>query len=588
MIHRLCTSHSTVSGENHPPPVFVMQEGTQRGDERDRELFYCPEMPCIDSEISTLHDTDLRESTSVDRYLPLCFMLKTCATGGPKPRHHTEKQKNARKCKVSRVNITCACGDSDHTCMMYKEKSIPSFPFDISHLKSTKQLIIDDSERCINQLHTKTGVDIPAHSMVSSLSNSIGYSSLPDLGMYIRAILLRRFYTPALQKHHHKMTNWLRSGAPQQGAFSGAGVGKMVHGWCCAILQDSLLCMKKVNRTPAVPDYGMKPTSVELNACINVLHGTLLSLYPRAAKRPTFAARVVLFGRIHYLLTLDREEQMKFMRGHPNLVKICFMEYTLNFILDYLPCERDLLGSTQSMALFNTVCPTTCDSFRADFIRGGDEDWGDLDRAAAISIERCVRVCKFKIFKVDDPITKFSLPNTSLVRTALDTPCTYGCMSLLKEMCGNTMTEEEIRCAANIQKNIQVFRLPTAVTDKQISTVSQKHGSCYARSFASCHVYVCCACAMSGKGIKTPVRCCSITGQLSCVSCPPGTVVSINMLGGILKVCNTSYYMCPCCTTVKIWQGKNPLPSSTYTTLGFINLGIISLQGTGKTSRHVH
>lgn len=55
--------------------------------------------------------------------------------------------------------------------------------------------------------------------------------------------------------------------------------------------------------------------------------------------------------------------------------------------------------------------------------------------------------------------------------------------------------------------------------------------------------------------MRSKTRMCSITGEISCDSCPPGTVISINMLGIILKICSTSYYMCPCCTKIQVWRG---------------------------------
>lgn len=47
----------------------------------------------------------------------------------------------------------------------------------------------------------------------------------------------------------------------------------------------------------------------------------------------------------------------------------------------------------------------------------------------------------------------------------------------------------------------------------------------------------------------------SFTGDLTCDSCPPGTVVTINMVGVFLKVCSTSYYTCPGCTRMRVWWG---------------------------------
>jgi len=34
-----------------------------------------------------------------------------------------------------------------------------------------------------------------------------------------------------------------------------------------------------------------------------------------------------------------------------------------------------------------------------------------------------------------------------------------------------------------------------------------------------------------------------------------GTVVTVNMLGVVLRVCGSYFYMCPCCTGIRIWMG---------------------------------
>lgn len=85
---------------------------------------------------------------------------------------------------------------------------------------------------------------------------------------------------------------------------------------------------------------------VETMACINVMHGTLLKLYPLGAKTPTFNARVNLLARMMQLTSspdMSTEKQVLFMQQHPALMRICFMEYSINALSDWLPCERELL-----------------------------------------------------------------------------------------------------------------------------------------------------------------------------------------------------------------------------------------------------
>jgi hypothetical protein len=49
---------------------------------------------------------------------------------------------------------------------------------------------------------------------------------------------------------------------------------------------------------------------------------------------------------------------------------------------------------------------------------------------------------------------------------------------------------------------------------------------------------------------------CTETGVLTCTSCKaPGTVAKVNMLGRILRIIDTSYYMCPWCLQINAWRG---------------------------------
>lgn len=142
-------------------------------------------------------------------------------------------------------------------------------------------------------------------------------------------------------------------------------------GFLCSIIQDSIPCMKRATRCHKTTQCGAQATLVETTACINVMHGSLLSLYPRAAKRPTFAVRVALTQRLNSMLASRPAQQLEFINNHINLVKLCFMEHILNVFLDYMPCERELLCCTPSMLLYQSVCPTSCDAFRTECLLTG-------------------------------------------------------------------------------------------------------------------------------------------------------------------------------------------------------------------------
>ena len=137
--------------------------------------------------------------------------------------------------------------------------------------------------------------------------------------------------------------------------------------------------MKRSIRSQKLEHSSAAATLVETTACINIMHGTLLSLYPRAAKRPTFSVRVALQRRLNDMLAAGANVQLEFITTHFNLMKLCFMEYTVNVLLDFMPCERDLLFCTPAMTLYQSVCPTSCDAFRTECLMTGLEPWKSMD-----------------------------------------------------------------------------------------------------------------------------------------------------------------------------------------------------------------
>jgi hypothetical protein len=451
---------------------------------------------------------------------------------------------------------------------------------------------------------------------------------------------------------------------------------------------------------------------VDVAACINVLYGTLLKLYPLGAKVPTFNAKVVMMGRLLQLSWLPTSEQVQFLLKHSALVRLCFMEYSLNAMQDWLPCEKDLfLSISQPMRMYCSVAIAVCDVFRQDHILHGNEDWVALNKAAMSSIDRCIRVCKFKAIKMPELAFKFrhmdasAFTNASLdypflrvlqymacpgeragsvqqqqhhqqnqkhvvhggsqdtpkrrhpvrrkragknkekeeeddeeeeeddddddenegdgqrnaKRTKRNTsvqggrgiagapsaaaaashstlrsiaplassqrpsPCTAAAaersaaapfsrqmVRLAAALSGTQLSrgsEEDVctgraehwnrvlqSCKA-VQQAISVHPLPKCVTWMQVESIRKLHSACTRRMSAAHTLCFCVVCAVNGKGFQCKLRMCCVTGKLSCITCPPGTVVEVNMLGVLLKVSTSSFYMCPCCTGIRVWVG---------------------------------
>ena len=156
------------------------------------------------------------------------------------------------------------------------------------------------------------------------------YNLLPDLGMYIRGILQRRFYTECIRKNLVKTASVHNDRATMHHGAAAAVLSaklksqwRFMHGPCANLLIESIPCMKKIKRSVAFSSYAdssqqqqqqcICTDAVEIAACINVMHGTLLKLYPLGAKTPTFDARCVLYllwctwNNVHHsvLMTFD-------------------------------------------------------------------------------------------------------------------------------------------------------------------------------------------------------------------------------------------------------------------------------------------
>lgn len=107
-----------------------------------------------------------------------------------------------------------------------------------------------------------------------------------------------------------------------------------------------------------------------------------------------------MMTRLRALSDLEPNKQVEFLRQNQGLTRLCFMEYSLNALCDWLPCEKQLLFRLYPvMNTYTNIAVAMCDVFRQDAITSGWEDWATLNKAASASIERCLRVCRFGLGK---------------------------------------------------------------------------------------------------------------------------------------------------------------------------------------------
>lgn len=121
---------------------------------------------------------------------------------------------------------------------------------------------------------------------------------------------------------------------------------------CCLMLQEGIPCLRRAKRTTRVISTENMQHH-ELVACVNIMHGTLLMLYNMGAKRPIFTARVAILRRLRALMDMKSDAIAAFIQENTSLVKICFMEYALNFLVDYMPVEKVTAAPCAVTSLLN-------------------------------------------------------------------------------------------------------------------------------------------------------------------------------------------------------------------------------------------
>lgn len=75
--------------------------------------------------------------------------------------------------------------------------------------------------------------------------------------------------------------------------------------------------------------------------------------------------------------------------------------------------------SHSAMEQYETTCITMCDSFRQDSVATGLEPWDAMNASARTCIERCIRICKFKMLRMADVCLKAFVDPLSFSESSL-------------------------------------------------------------------------------------------------------------------------------------------------------------------------
>lgn len=277
-------------------------------EEEEYSRVYCGDSACMNREIHRLHMGVLEgtvDTEEVDRYIVPCIFLRSLrpsGCGGGVPFDHPAEGVPER---VARVTLRCICGDPCHDVEIRKRAYCTQFPFlrKPGHLSAAPVAKRRRDAKSRNRkgagasrMGAAAGVVLKMADMLPP-KNSRGvtcFSGLPDTGVYIRAVMQKRYHTPHLVRHNAKCIADLeeeKQSKVKACCWRKEGAKPLADHVCCIIIQESILCLKRTKKTHKSPQFPESASEEEFDMCIRIMFGTLLKLYPLGAKRPIFNTR---------------------------------------------------------------------------------------------------------------------------------------------------------------------------------------------------------------------------------------------------------------------------------------------------------
>lgn len=375
----------------------------------------------------------------IEDCIGLCTSLRKISRG------RTKDVQGAAVCVIA-----CVCGDRLHDIALCKPGYTQQFA---THRPSFVRL----------QARRQSTVRIPLQLLMSG--SSVSLDSLPDLGIFMPGVLQKRFFFPSATRHHDRarasINQWCKAYVAR-----GSRTTQLAGSACASLLHESIPCLKRVKRSQKGFVLKESMGTRDVKACISVMFGTILKLYPLGSKTPTFRCRVNMMDRIESLMQGTTDEMIGFINTNMDLVKLCFMEYTTYMFSYNMPCERKILMSHSAMEQYEPTCINMCDSFRQEAVATGLETWDVMNASARACIERCIRICKFKMLRIADVCLKAYVDPLLFSERSLQFKCVNGDPEAMGSFHPGSSSQEQ-RVALSLQGNIVCRPLPDSVTALQ-------------------------------------------------------------------------------------------------------------------------
>lgn len=351
-----------------------------------------------------------------------------------------------------------------------------------------------------------------------------------------------------------------------------------------SLIYEALPNIKRTKQVKNKANTGKRPEEMHyVSAAVSVMLGTLLALYPNSAKAVKFERRCDIVEMLHGIQCLTQDAKVELLEKTPHLTKLCFMEYVPWFIKSYLPVEMKIISKSHTTSNFLRLCPSICDMFRQDMSQIESLDIHKLDRLAAQAIERCTRLCKFKMQRHEFS-KEVVLPYPSVVDKASFLRA-MGYMTPLGFMRGvrkvknilppaldttrdlhllhpDAHDAQSILYASILQQHLQVFALPCNIREQQQRVVDQLYPNCSLLNTSARMFHVCMTCILQGKTHRPTFRISLVSNKLQCNTCKNDfSVARIDMVGSVIYFGGRTIAMCTGCGSAVMNHGDGVILS---------------------------
>jgi hypothetical protein len=347
--------------------------------------------------------------------------------------------------------------------------------------------------------------------------------------------------------------------APHHGMLP--DLGHVIHR---VLARDPLACSLSPLIEQCIPRFRHTGHSLEFKdsqpVLLTLAMGLLLGLYPGGSvKRPCFATRSSLFARLHALWTSPQERQSEFCKESEPVLLLACMEYMARVLPVHMPpLSRALTEDDPSTQGFYKRIPALCDELR-QWLDGEDWQWADIQRECAARVERVARLKRCHHHHPAPPTHHQEVHLHQPGKEYWDAPALSGA------------TGDEFRLLAlelglhgptlqHIQQEIRVTPLPRNLRRIQLQRLLADGPAGARAAYLQSRWHICTRCVCTQRHVVPPaggtrLRLDTLTQRLVCASCLTPDIISISLLGRVMRFRNTHYYVCPVCVTVQAYRG---------------------------------